>query len=564
MSNANKQNWEQAYNEGIDALYAKNFQEARTRFSLAIQLCPGRWEPYYARAWANLEQDDSDEKYMDLIEADLSQAIKIGGENCPDASGILGHLYAQANKDREAFKLLLQAVGRCSLTTEIEKDLVEVLARLLNEFENGDNPGASIKECDRLEDLIRSASLPKSIYGELTAEVHSTRAFCYQKTGEFDKSTAELRQLSQLVPDHPRLPEELTNPRIEIDRGDSKAVSEPTFDDIGGRTVKGTYQAKMCGLFETYFSDSDIETIRKRLDNYGQTPTRFILLFGPSGCGKTYLIRAFSGEYWKRYNKELPINYLRLNEVMDKWVGESEKILTRIFEESVNTQPSILFADEVDALGGSRDTGQDWRVHQTAHLLQELDRLQTQGAFILFFGCTNRIWSVDLALLRRFDQVIPVELPDEEVRIKIFNVHLNKLSPNLRPKELDIDKIKKGSHGLTPGDIEKVVRLSVDMLLAKHSSGLHDQPLSNEEVLKALRQYRQPMHVKEWVRLSIEALTNAGHTDMVEEVNKVYGPYIDSPPASIQPELGPIPSESWIEEQDYDLNIFRPRREETE
>jgi SpoVK/Ycf46/Vps4 family AAA+-type ATPase len=278
------------------------------------------------------------------------------------------------------------------------------------------------------------------------------------------------------------------------------------------------------------------------------------------------MIRSFSGEYRKRFGRDLPIQWVRLNEVQQKYVGESEKAMTKLIDTAIQTQPSILFADEVDAIGMSRENGEDWRVSQTAHMLQEIDRLNQSGAFVLFFGSTNRMWSVDLAMLRRFDELIPVDMPTEAVRQMIFKVHLSHLSARVRAEDLNYDEIGKISHGLTPGDIEKVVRRSVNILLQENGASEPHRKLTEGDIIKSIREYKKPMHLSEWVRQSLQALRSLGQEDMAEQVEEMYGPYVDMRPlngttqgvGSVAWEK--IPDTAWEEPRRYNIPLIRTSR----
>ena len=560
MAGANAVPWRKVYAEGLKLLHTESREKARAKFAQAIDAGATAWQPFYARAWALVgDRPEAEDEEFRQAEGDLLQALRLGGPDCPDAAGLLGEIYERRGEDEAACKYLLMAVGHSSRTESVEERLIGALTRLLDALETSENWETSIAACERLEKLVKAAKLSRAIADGVLAEILATRAFCRQENAEPQKAEEDLRQVARLVPDHPRVPESLRRPAgVSVPTG-GNAAPEPTFDDVGGRDVEKTFQARLCMLFDAYFGHANIEALRKRLQDYGQLPTRLVLLFGPSGCGKTYLIRAFAGEYRRRSGRELPIHRLRLNEVMNKWVGESEKALTRLVDEAISTQPSILFADEVDAIGMSREGGQDWRVGQTAHFLQELDRLQSAGAFVIFFGCTNRVDAVDLALLRRFDQLVPVELPNEAVRARMFAVHLKRLSPRVQPKDLNVDALAKVSHGLTAGDIDKVVRRAVDDLLAEQAGGRADAALTQADLLRAAKEYRRPMHVREWVRQSVQALRKAGHTEMAVEVEQMYGPYLDD--GGVSTAEGPawrmVPEEAWTEEQSYDLCMFR-------
>ena len=132
------------------------------------------------------------------------------------------------------------------------------------------------------------------------------------------------------------------------------------------------------------------------------------MLYGPPGCGKTFLAKATAGECKAKF-----VN-IAINDILDMWIGNSEKNLHGIFETVRNHTPAIIFIDELDALGGSR---QQMRFHYqrvlTNQLLSELDGIESNNSEILVLGATNSPWFVDASLRRpgRFDRVLLCRRP---------------------------------------------------------------------------------------------------------------------------------------------------------
>ena len=555
-----RERWQSHYQDAVLAIEAGDFSRAAVRFGNAIEAgCPG-WEPYYGRAWASLRNGDDQTHDLAAVESDLRRALEIGGPFGADAAALLGTTLLRQQRHDEALSYLLEACGRSSQSEAVESALTECLSEILDQIERAQPDAAALDRCRPLEDLVKAADLPPALVNGLVAEILATEAFSLQALERREQAEDAFLRLANLAPGHPRLPRRPAAGK-PAPRSTRREREEPTFAEVGGMDVTGTFQQKLRRIFETYFSTGDIEATRRRIEEYGQKPTRSILLFGPSGCGKTYMIRSFAGEYRRRYERELPVHTARLNEVFDRYVGESEKHLTRLFDQAIAAQPSILFFDEVDAIGGSRDNDQEWKAAQTSHLLQELDRLQTEGAFIVIFGCTNRIWAVELALLRRFDELIPVEMPNQEVRQRIFEVKIQRLAPQLRPENPALPEFAKASHGMTPGDIDKVIKKSIDTLLADAMTSAEARRLENEDVLVALREYKNP-HVRSWLHSSIEGLRAAGHADMVADVERMYRPYVGDV-GEVRPEATEwryIPEEAFTEEQDHDIGRMRALR----
>lgn len=160
----------------------------------------------------------------------------------------------------------------------------------------------------------------------------------------------------------------------------------------------------------------------------GIVPPKGVLMFGPPGCSKTMIAKALA--------TESNLNFLNINgpELFSKWVGDSEKAVRDIFRKARQVAPSIIFIDEIDALGGERASsssksgGSNVQERVLTQLLTELDGVTALGNVTLV-AATNRPDRLDKALLRpgRLDRIIYVPLPDVETRREIFSIKLKKM-----------------------------------------------------------------------------------------------------------------------------------------
>ncbi|CAG9129036.1 unnamed protein product [Plutella xylostella] len=169
-----------------------------------------------------------------------------------------------------------------------------------------------------------------------------------------------------------------------------------------------------------------VEWPLKHADSFqrlGIRPPSGVLLYGPPGCSKTMIAKALA--------TESGLNFLSIKgpELLSKYVGESERAVRNLFTKARQVAPSVIFFDEVDALGGERGGKQSNSEMVLAQLLTELDGVVPLNS-VTILAATNRPDRIDRALLRpgRLDRLIYVPLPDFETRLQIVELKLSKMS----------------------------------------------------------------------------------------------------------------------------------------
>jgi transitional endoplasmic reticulum ATPase len=214
-----------------------------------------------------------------------------------------------------------------------------------------------------------------------------------------------------------------------------------TFDDVGGlEEAKSTLREAVewpltyHALFETTNTD----------------PPSGVLLYGLPGTGKTLLARALAGE------SEVNFIHVAGPELVDKYVGESEKAIREVFERARQTAPTIVFFDEIDALASRRGDSHEVTERVVSQLLTELDGL-TDSPNLMVLAATNRMDALDPALLRpgRLESHVEIPLPDEEARQAIIDVH-SEGKPYA--DDVDLDSLTQETDGYSGADLEALVR----------------------------------------------------------------------------------------------------------
>lgn len=222
---------------------------------------------------------------------------------------------------------------------------------------------------------------------------------------------------------------------------------------------------------------------------YGKAVGGGILMYGPPGCGKTYLARATAGEIKAAFIS------VGINDVLDMWIGNSERNLHSLFEQARQNKPCVLFFDEVDALGASRS---DMRQHAGRQLinqfLSEMDGVKSSNEGVLILAATNAPWHLDSAFRRpgRFDRVLFVPPPDAAARAAIL-----RLQCIGKPmEEIDFDHLGKKTDGFSGADLKAVVDVAIERKLSDAMKTGVPKPLSTKDLAAAAGTLKPT--TKEW------------------------------------------------------------------
>lgn len=315
---------------------------------------------------------------------------------------------------------------------KLEEDyqkLLEVSENLINERSYLETEIRTLKKrATRLDDEVRLLKSPPLIIGHLQDVLDDRTAIVRSSNGTvFQVSLNQRLEPEKLKP----------GTRVALNQ-DTLAVIE-VLHEAWDPMVSGAEMVEKPDI--TYDSvaglDEQVKTVREAIElpllepelftKVGITPPKGILLVGPPGCGKTLLAKAVA--------HQTDATFIRMvgSELAQKYIGEGGRMVRELFSLAKEKSPSIIFLDEIDAIGAKRldgSTSGDREVQRTLmQLLAELDGFDSLED-VKIIAATNRPDILDDALLRpgRFDRIVTIPLPDSDGRKAILKLHTSKMS----------------------------------------------------------------------------------------------------------------------------------------
>jgi transitional endoplasmic reticulum ATPase len=213
---------------------------------------------------------------------------------------------------------------------------------------------------------------------------------------------------------------------------------------------------------------------------YGKKLGGGVLLYGPPGCGKTLVSKATAGE--------IQANFISvgIHQILDLYVGNSEKNLHQCFQLARDHAPAILFFDEVDALAADRKDFRESAIRTMINqFLAEMDGNIGSNEGILVLGATNAPWHLDAAFRRpgRFDRIIFVPPPDESAREAIVEI----LARDKPLKRLDAKALAKRTKEFSGADLQSIFDVATERALSRAMKEGRVVPLTTEDLLQACK-----------------------------------------------------------------------------
>nr|XP_043616476.1 protein SUPPRESSOR OF K(+) TRANSPORT GROWTH DEFECT 1-like [Erigeron canadensis] len=196
-------------------------------------------------------------------------------------------------------------------------------------------------------------------------------------------------------------------------------------------------------------------------------PWRAFLLYGPPGTGKSYLAKAVATEADSTFFS------ISSSDLVSKWMGESEKLVSNLFQMARESAPSIIFIDEIDSLVGQRGEGNESEASRRikTELLVQMQGVGNDDRKVLVLAATNTPYSLDQAIRRRFDKRIYIPLPDVKARQHMFKVHLGDTPHCLTDR--DFEQLAYKTEGFSGSDIAVCVNEVLFEPVRKTQDAMH-------------------------------------------------------------------------------------------
>lgn len=433
----------------------------------------------------------------------LREALRVSPDN-PFLRGLLGEALLKCGRLEEAEREFAAGIALAPTNLQLKYGMAQV-------FYRGRKDAAAI---ELIEDILRQGGIPPELRilycrllvlsGDVTKAADQYRqAVAADPRVEDPALGVRLKAMTsppeqegeqQVSDQEQEVVESASPPWLEIER------PKVAFNDVGGmEKVKEEIRLKIIHPI----------THPELYKAYGKSIGGGILLYGPPGCGKTYIARATAGE------AKTGFLCMGISEVLDKFLGQSERNLHAFFDQARKHTPCILFVDEVDALGASRNESTQTLTRRTVNqFLAEMDGAKASNDGVLVLAATNAPWHLDSAFRRpgRFDRILFVPPPDQLARVAILRV----LLAGKPTDSIDVEKLGSLTEHFTGADLKGLVDSAIEAKVKESMSSGRVELLTTAELLKAARGIKPS--ALEWFATAKNYATYANQSGLWDDV----------------------------------------------
>ena len=448
-----------------------DYEKAIENYNMAILLNPLFSEAYFNRALSYYQLKNYDKSI-----ADYTEAAELDPKN-PIIFNNKGDAYYRKQDYTNAIK-------------DYDKAIM-LNPNYLKAYYNRALSYASLEDYEKaVEDFTKVVQLKPDF-----AEAYHLRGLAYEYSGDVESAVSDYEKALQLNP-------ELAEAKSHLESAKTKKQGGGEGGGGGGKEG-GTTDIKVLRKPDMNFNDvAGMEKMKEEIREaviypmakpelarrYGKLGGGGIIMYGPPGCGKTYIVKAAAGECDAAF-----IN-AKLSDLLDMYVGNTEKNIHKVFETARKNTPCILFFDEIDAIGGRRDQqeGAQYMKMAVNQMLYEMDGVEANNQNVLVIAATNAPWDVDPALRRsgRFGKTLYIPEPDFGSREAILRMHAKKrpVAGGIPYKRLAI-----ATSGYASADLKAVVEEAAAIPWREAFKSGKERKVTPGDFIKALRKKKSSL-----------------------------------------------------------------------
>lgn len=559
----------QVYDLAGKLFEGSKFEDAIKQYSQAIEIDPTYTSAYFNRALSyailskyaearedarkvmELEPNTADTPYvMGIIEEyqkNYGQALQwyqLALTRKPD--------FAQAKARAEQLKSNFMGTIAATSATGANKSEEEKKTFLDSLYEKGNGLFRQNKFEEAIAYYTAVIDMNRTYFG-----AYFYRAMCYSAVGKFLDAKWDVQEVGRLKPNSPEqsyllgvtaedannydVAKDCYSHALELDGEyklakdrlaslENKMKTAPKLPPIKlGKLEEGQTYIEPEKVTDVSFEKIvDLENVKEELDRdiiypllnpelakeYGVRAGGGILLYGPPGCGKSFIVRAAAGE------AKVTFVNVRLADILNSYVGNTERNIRNAFKVARGNAPTILFFDEIDTLGGARgvEMSERWMRSAVDAFLMEIDDLIHSDDNVLLIGATNVPWLVDSAIKRsgRLGNFLYVPAPNTETRVELFRMYLKG-----KPLEENIDykKLADMTDLRTSADIAAICGDATKAVYQESFRSGAKRKVTMEDIVKSVDKKKPTL--SEWYQIAKGAIG-------VEEAKDLYADLFDA------------------------------------